>query len=401
MPKLNVEFRENLIATIRALVSDESIQVEFLEDSSNNFFAWNQNLVKEKRVFVNESRAACDLAACYLLFHDYTLRQAQGDQDVMLSLSRHDQEFFDEFEKIRVLAEVKDIYRGAAQNILAKLEQDFPSDNLSLVLLDEIFSKNFSSEIQKNLNGKIINEIKNLRKKTSNQQAFAQGVAKVLEMLKNEQKAPESKEEAEKENDLESSNQENTEGKEEEKFAPKQEEGEGESKKEPEQSEEKSSEEKGEVSVKLGESEVEEDRIEFKKSYKIYTTKFDEVLFPQKLTNKQELETLRDQLDLRLTKLGGISRKMTLKLKRKLLSKRDLFLEFDSSRGMLDRKKLTRLVTKPLSDDVWVNSKNHEYQDTALTILLDNSGSMRGQPIIMSALACEIIAAAISLPSIM
>ena len=83
---------------------------------------------------------------------------------------------------------------------------------------------------------------------------------------------------------------------------------------------------------------------------------------------------------------------MTLKLKRKLLSKRDFLLEFDSSRGILDRKKLTRLVTSPLSDDVWVNSKNHQYQDTALTILLDNSGSMRGQPIVMAALACEIIA---------
>ena len=148
------------------------------------------------------------------------------------------------------------------------------------------------------------------------------------------------------------------------------------------------------IPMKLGleKSTAKEDKIEFKKAYKIYTTKFDEVVFPQKLTSKQELKTLRDQLDLRLVKLATTSKKMTLKLKRKLLSKRDFLLEFDSSRGILDRKKLTRLVTNPLSDDVWVNSKNHQYQDTALTILLDNSGSMRGQPIVMAALACEIIA---------
>ena len=59
---------------------------------------------------------------------------------------------------------------------------------------------------------------------------------------------------------------------------------------------------------------------------------------------------------------------------------------------ILDRKKLVRMVIDPMMEDVWISNKIHEYQDTALTILIDNSGSMRGNPIVMSALACEIIA---------
>ena len=392
MSKLNSQTKEVLINTLRALVADESVQVEFSDEIENNFFTWDQRLIAdEKRIEVpqisNHFRASTDLAACYILFHDATIHRQESEQ-----------KFFDEFEKIRVIAEVKNIYRGAAQNILEKVREDLSkgAENLSLILLSEIFSQDFSSNLEKNLNKKITKEIKNLSKKTSSQLDFALGVAKVLEMLKNEQEAQETKEnekeKSESKNNSPSSNQENVEGREEEKFLEQQQEGEGESQKQPEISEMKKLEGKGEVTIRLEKSTVEEDKIEFKNAYKIYTTKFDEVIFPQKLVAKQELETLRNQFDLKIAKLDKTSKKMTLKLKRKLLSKRDFFLEFDSSRGILDRKKLTRLVTNPLSDDVWVSSKNHQYQDTCLTILLDNSGSMRGQPIVMAALACEIIA---------
>jgi cobaltochelatase CobT len=101
---------------------------------------------------------------------------------------------------------------------------------------------------------------------------------------------------------------------------------------------------------------------------------------------------LRHQLDLKIAKLGGISKKMSLKLKRKLLAKKDFYLERDNNSGILDRKKLVRLAIDPMLEDIWVRQKNNEYNDTALTILLDNSGSMRGNPIVMSALVCETIA---------
>jgi cobaltochelatase CobT len=136
---------------------------------------------------------------------------------------------------------------------------------------------------------------------------------------------------------------------------------------------------------------IDSNQISFKKSYQIYSSKFDEIIFPGKFIKKNELKNLRNQLDLRIEKMNSISKKISMKLKRKLLSKKNSFLEYDASRGIIDRKKLSLLISNPYLEDIWINSKNHEYQDTALTILIDNSGSMRGSPIVMSALACEII----------
>ena len=413
------QIKEHLTATLRALVADESVQVEFEDEVKNNFFAWNQNLVlDEKRVAVPQIqvdeifseenlakrfRAASDLAASYLLFHDKKLHKNEN-------IDEEEQKFFDEFERVRVIANVKNSYRGAAQNILAKVEDDIfsGSTNLSLILLNKIFdaeilprSKEAALDLEKNLDKKIIKEIKNLAQKTESQIDFTIAVERVLELLKNNQNSNEQQEKEEKpqsenkkeKNNLTSFGQENIEAKEEENLVQNDEEdGEKEVDKEQKPSDLREDDSKGGVSIKLDKSGAEEDKIEFRNAYKIFTNNFDEVIFPQKLISKNELELLRDQLDLRMAKLSSISKKMTLKLKRKLLSKRNSFLEYDASRGILDRKKLTRLVIDPLIEDVWVTNKTHEYQDTALTILLDNSGSMRGNPIVMSALACEIIA---------
>jgi cobaltochelatase CobT len=84
---------------------------------------------------------------------------------------------------------------------------------------------------------------------------------------------------------------------------------------------------------------------------------------------------------------------LILKLKKKLLAKKYLPLEYSQSEGVLNRKKLTQIILEPSSPDIWQNFKLHDYQDAIVAILIDNSGSMRGSPIIMSALASEIIAA--------
>lgn len=389
MSKLNSLFREALITTLQTIVGDESLSVEFAEKTDNNFFSWDQNLIRDRQVLIEESRSAADLAACYLLFHDQKIHQ--------------DHQFFNEFEKVRVIAEIKDLYRGAAQNILDKIDEDLSNseNNFSLILLAEIFAEktpkkilNYAKKLEKNLDKKFISKLKELADKTNNQELFFDGVKDLLLMIPSEEKSSEEKEDfADRNNDSASSNEENIEAKDEQKFADKDQETEALSEQKIEDQQIKIEEDtEGEVSLSIGKQEFEEEKIEFKKSYKIYTTKFDEVVFPQKMISKSELKTLRDQLEIRLNKLDGISRKMRMKLKTKLLSKRDLFLERDSSRGILDRKKLVKLVARTLSEDIWVSNKSHEYRDTALTILLDNSGSMRGQPILMAALACEIIA---------
>lgn len=421
------KIKEDLIATLRGLANDESLHIEFDENCQNNFSSWDQNLVLDEKIImlpqvlkqvqdsdfptshpelvsgsIKHFRAASDMALCYLLFHDKETYQQKN-------FAEDEQKFFDEFEKIRVIANVKNSYRGVVKNILRKLEDDIftASESLSLVLLKQFFpaeilprTANAIADLEKKLSKKILSQIQKLGKNISDQTAFALEVERLLEMLKEEKNSEEkekndssSNSKQKTENDLNSSGQENIDANEEENFAQNGEE-ESEQKNEEQQknADLKDEGKKGEISIKLEKSSADEDKIEFKNSYKIFTSQFDEVIFPQKLVAKNELEILRDQLDLRLAKLATISKKMTLKLKRKLLSKRNSFLEFDSSRGILDKKKLTRLVIDPMLTDIWVNHKTHEYQDTALTILLDNSGSMRGNPIVMSAMACEIIA---------
>lgn len=411
------KIREDLGATLQAVVEDHLLQFEFSETQENNFFSWSQNLIlDEKKVLLPQiknddlikfHRASADLAVCYLLFHNQKIHQTQ-------KFSGEEQILFDEFEKIRVVINVKDSYLGIVKNILRKIEDDVsrPLDSdfkkIPLILLNQFFkekilprTKNLISNLEKNLSKNILKEIKNLDEKIFNQENFSKAVGRLIDLMRKEEEADE-KEKTESKNqqqkteeDLVNFGQENGEQKEEEKFSSNEED--GEKKSEKEKIEEKISnlqddKQAGEARLRVENSDFEEDKIEFKNAYRIFTNKFDEVIFPQKLISKNELEILRDQLDLKIAKLLGISKKMSLKLKRKLLSKKNSLLERDSNRGILDRRKLTRLVIDPMIDDLWINNKNHEYNDTALTILLDNSGSMRGNPIVMSALACEIIA---------
>jgi cobaltochelatase CobT len=440
------QIKEHLTSTARAIVADESVHLEFNDDCQDNFFSWNQGLVlgnffvlpqiskeilkqvqDDSGVFQDNSphrhpeldsgsifavtksptkqfRAASDLAACYFMYHSHNPNQ-------QTQRNAEEQKFFNEFEKIRVIANVKSSYLGVVQNLLQKIEDDIfsGSTNLSLILLQEIFGKkllgrtaNIATQLATELKPKIVKEIRNLNEKLSDQNEFELGVEKVLEMLKNDQDSSEDEEndeqdESSQNNELpkEEANfgQENVEQEDEQEFDDGQETSETQVKQEElKVTDFKEDKKGGPIKVKSEKVGFDEDKIEFRNAYKVFTSKFDEVVFPQKLVNKNDLELLRDQLDLKMARLDSISKKMSLKLKRKLMAKKNSYVERDNSSGVLDRKKLTQFVLDPFMEDIWVNNKENEYQDTALTILLDNSGSMRGNPIVMSALACEIIA---------
>jgi cobaltochelatase CobT len=411
----NTQIKENLATTLRAMVADQNLEVEFDEICENNFFAWNHNLVAgaggvalpeiSDLNFEPPSpklRAAADLAAAYLLAHDKKIYDEKKYEP-------QEQNFFNEFEKVRVIACLKNIYAGAVKNILNKLESDVfsGSTSLSLILLKEIFGSQilpktleFSLQLEQNLNKKVVAEIKKLPQLVQNQSAFGLGVARVLKLLQQEKDLPEKQQEEKSQqeknkklpDELENSGTENVETEVENNFSQGEEEADTQVPIEQKMADFQEDDSGGEVALKLDTASFEENKIEFKNTYKIFTSKFDEVIFPQKLIGKNELKILRDQLDLKMAKLGSVSKKMSLKLKKKLLAKKNSFVERDSSRGVLDRKKLVRLVIDPTVEDIWVREKSHEYQNTVLTILLDNSGSMRGNPIVMSALACEIIA---------
>ena len=352
-------------------------------------------------------RAASDMAACYLLFHN---KEHQLPNDFSLE----ELQILESFERIRLILNVASQYRGAMQNILVKIESDIASGfgDMSLVFLKNILFHHLGSKTletamdnENNLSKQVNQGILDLEKHIEDQLKFTQAVHQIIEMLRREEESQDKEQEGDKKDqptdkkqnaiqDPESTNDENIEADETKKIDSELEEGDqqNEPQNEPNVSDFKEEDIDGDEAIKSGGSGSSDEEIQFKNPYKVYSSKFDEVVFPQKMVSKNDLELLRDQLDLKMTKLQGISKKMTLKLKRKLLSKRNAFIENDASRGIFDRKKMTQFVINPDMEDVWVNTKTHEYQDTALTILLDNSGSMRGNPIVMSAMACEIIA---------
>ncbi len=406
--------KESLITTLQTIVKKDLLNIDFSSDAKNNFFSWNQNLIDENKNIilpevlekVNYSRASFDMAACYFLFHNSEIHKQKD-------ISFEEKEFFDSFEKVRVIDCISDSYLGVVKNILFKIESDIFSapSSLSLVLLNQIFpneilprTKEMALEIQNNLSKKVVNEIKTLKLKTKNQKEFSVALQKLLDLIKKEQEA-DNKEEKEQESQQENNTQdqqqelqnfgaETSPDANESNFNQNGEELESKEVEEvvanPQIKEDKDAQ--GEVNIKSQKTESLESKVEFKNAYKIYSSKFDEIVFPQKIISKNDLELLRDQLDLKLSKLSGISKKMSLKLKRKLISRKNALVEFDVVQGVLNRKKLSRIVIDPFVEDVWINNKDHQYNDTALTILLDNSGSMRGNPIVMSAMACEIIA---------
>lgn len=409
------QIKENLTTTAKAIGCDDLLRVEFKSNLEDDFFSWNQNMVLDSKTIscppIQEQpsyfdlRAPTDLALCYLMFHDKDSHNKQDYSDLQ------EQYLFDFFEKARVMAQVGSSYKGIVKNILAKVEQDVWTqqpvvENLPLVLLDEIFpnqifsqSKELALSIKQNFNQNLIDEIKNLSALVNQQDDYALKVQNIIEMLRNnQQESPEPEEDGQNEQEEGAGdaniNQENIDAPGDQNL----------NQDEDEKSEPKPQEKKvvddvsdgdldsGSIETRGSKSTLVDDEVEFKKAYKIFTSKYDEIVFPQKLVEESELEILRDQLDIKMLKLDDISRKMALKLKRKLMSKRDSYIDQDNSSGILNRKKLTQFVIDPFIEDIWTNNKHQQHQDTALTILLDNSGSMRGQPIVMSALACEIIA---------
>ena len=125
--------------------------------------------------------------------------------------------------------------------------------------------------------------------------------------------------------------------------------------------------------------------------YKIFTTKFDEILKAEKIEKIEDIIKLRKNLDQQLTGFKDLITKLANKLQRQLLAKQNRSWEFDLEEGLLDSSKLTRVITDPYNSLSFKKEKDFEFKDTVVTLLIDNSGSMRGRPITIAALCADIL----------
>jgi cobaltochelatase CobT len=127
-------------------------------------------------------------------------------------------------------------------------------------------------------------------------------------------------------------------------------------------------------------------------AYKAFTRQFDEVVEAEDLCDADELARLRQQLDQQLSHLQGVVSKLANRLQRRLLAQQQRAWEFDLEEGLLDVARLARIVANPMHSLSYKREREADFRDTVVSLLIDNSGSMRGRPITVAAMCSDILA---------
>ena len=126
--------------------------------------------------------------------------------------------------------------------------------------------------------------------------------------------------------------------------------------------------------------------------YKVFTEAFDEVVGASELCDEEELTRLRAYLDAQLKGLQGVVTRLANRLQRRLMAQQNRSWDFDQEEGLLDAARLARVVVSPGQSLSYKIERDVEFKDTVVTLLLDNSGSMRGRPISIAAISADVLA---------
>ncbi|WP_026381293.1 cobaltochelatase subunit CobT [Afifella pfennigii] len=126
--------------------------------------------------------------------------------------------------------------------------------------------------------------------------------------------------------------------------------------------------------------------------YRVFTTGHDEEIAAHELCPPEELDRLRSYLDKQLVNLAGAVARLANRLQRRLLAQQNRAWDFDLEEGLLDPARLSRVVTDPFAPLSFKQERDTEFRDTVVTLLLDNSGSMRGRPITVAAVCADVLA---------
>src|SRR4028119_1833812 len=125
--------------------------------------------------------------------------------------------------------------------------------------------------------------------------------------------------------------------------------------------------------------------------YKEYTTRFDEIVEASELCDEEELGRLRSYLDQQLVHLQSAVTKLANRLQRRLMAQQSRSWAFDQEEGMLDAARLARVIVNPMHSLSYKVEKDTEFRNTVVSLLIDNSGSMRGRPISIAAHSADIL----------
>jgi len=318
-------------------------------------------------------------------------------------------------EKIRCERIGSDKLKGVKKNITQSYENKFKNKKIEEIKTEsdvsvsdafELYLRNYFFKIKQNTTTKKVlsywkglfdknlkNELKRLDSYLEDQNKFNKMVVELIDNLEFDDSEPNEKKEENEKNQENSSNKDDAQN---------------------EQSKEREKNKEAEFSVASPDlSSLKEDKntdmddslqsneeIDYKnkiqkkhqkEKYKIFTNEYDEINEPEELEKESEIVRLRKNLDQQLTNLQNIVAKLANKLQRQLLAKQNRSWEFDLEEGILDASKLSRVVIDPMRSLSYKMEKKTEFKDTVVTLLIDNSGSMRGRPISVAAICADIL----------
>ncbi len=407
---LKEKFRQALISTVKVISEDDLLNPKLKQDfNSKNFNFFDLENLNSKQDFT-KIRAETDSEALKRKFSNKEIYQKN------LPRNSSCKTLYDLAEKIRyeLLGSkmLKGIYKNLSNNYshiidTKKKDQLNSKDDVNIVEAFELYMlKNFfdlklnplSQKIlsfwQKELDYAMKNNVQFLKKNIYNQQAYNKTFSKILNDMEifdtdNEQnkESDENSDENQQNQDSESENQADQES------ANQQEEQVGmdadSDLNEYDQDQQLTDAESEKVSSekfiqKTNNSNNDGD-------YNIFTSSYDEIAKAENLESVEEINKLRKNLDQQLISFQDLITKLANKLQRQLLAKQNRSWEFDLEEGLLDSSKLPRIIIDPYNSLSFKKEKDQEFKDTIVTLLIDNSGSMRGRPITIAALCADIL----------
>ena len=407
------KFKEALISTLKVISDDYKIN----ENENKNLKSKNLNFleidsIKNKEDY-NKARAETDSEALKRKFSNNNIYQKNSPSNSSCKL------LYNISEKIRYEVLGTKMLKGISRNLknnysfkilnkkkdhikskedveIAEAFELYMLKNFMEIKLDSLSEKTLSYW-EKDFNNSFKNHIKYLSNNLENQDSYN---SKFSEILQNMEIFDSEKNEDEKKTEEENKQDENNSNKNESNESSKSEESsQDDSLKEGVDGIDDNNEFRLDEQLLDADSESDssENIIQKSKSgisdkeYKIFTTEFDEIAKAETLENQEEIIKLRKNLDQQLTNFQNLITKLANKLQRQLLAKQNRSWDFDLEEGLLDSSKLPRVIIDPYNSLSFKKEKDLEFKDTVVTLLIDNSGSMRGRPITIAAICADIL----------
>ena len=404
------EFKKSLTAATKSISNNNLVEISFTKENSSiegnliNLTEPNIESIKNNLTYI---RAEADSLALEFRFHSKEIH------DDLINNSEFSNEIFNALEQSRIEAKGSAFFKGIKSNITNKhildLKKNTHNDQINIaeafkyVAYEKFLNLNLGESNKKNR--KFIKDkfgddyekvFKDLTESIENQKTFGSKIKKYLEDYGffDQNENQKTSDDLKQDNEIENNN-ENNDSNEQEKNDTNQ------TKTETDSSsldlqETVSMEENDEIGEDSSEGEIEYfPKIEnnnFIEEYKSFTKDYDEVINANELCDQKELEKLRYNLDKQVFSFLPLITKIANRLQRKLLAQQNRNWDFNMEEGYLDTSRLSRIIANPQNKLSYKQEKEVEFKDTVVSLLIDNSGSMRGRPITVAALCSDILA---------